>query len=129
MAAVTHTIKGTLDGLQVSGGTRITYLGPTKANNPGDLIRGFRVNPDGTGDIIVKIDKSAALLDIKIFQEDSFSAGTAPTGYYKYFNIAKAGKGKGAIAVTVSEATKDYVVLLTFDDYSEASYVGSVVVP
>ena len=127
--AGTRTIKGTLDRLQVSGGTEITYLGPTAANNPGDLIRGFRVNPDGTGDIIVKIDKSAALLDIKIFQEDSFSAGTAPTGYYKYFNIAKAGKGKGVIGVTVTDAAKNYVVLLTFDDYSEASYIGSVVVP
>ena len=127
--AGTRTIKGTLDRLQVSGGTEITYLGPTAANNPGDLIRGFRVDPDGTGDIIVKIDKSAALLDIKIFQEDSFSAGTAPTGYLKYCNIAKAGKEKGVIAVTVTDASKDYVVLMTFDDYSEASYVGSVVVP
>lgn len=127
--AVTRTIKGTLDRLQVSGGTEITYLGPTKANNPGDLIRGFRIDPSGTGDIIVKIDKSAALLDIKIFQEDNYSAGTAPTGYYKYFNIAKAGKGKGVIGVTVTSAAVNYVVLLTFDDYSEASYVGSVVVP
>jgi len=127
--AGTRTIKGTLDRLQISAGTEITYLGPTKANNPGDLIRGFRVNPDGTGNIIVKIDSSAALLDIKIFQEDSFASGTAPTGYLKYCNIAKAGKGKGVIGVTVTDATKNYVVLLTFDDYSEASYVGSVVVP
>jgi hypothetical protein len=127
--AVTRTIKGTLDKLQVSGGSEITYLGPTAAGNVGDLTRAFRVNPASTGDLIVKIDKSAALLNIEIFQEDSFTAGTAPTGYYKYFDIAKAGKGKGAVAVTVTNAAKDYVVLMSFDDYSEASYVGSVVVP
>jgi hypothetical protein len=127
--AVTRTIKGTLDRLQVSAGTEITFLGPTTAGNVGDLTRGFRVNPAATGDIIVKIDKSAALIDIEIFREDSYSAGSAPTGYYRYFNIAKAGKGKGAIAVTVTDATKDYIVLMSFDDYSEASYTGSVVIP
>jgi hypothetical protein len=127
--AVTRTIKGTLDKLQVSGGSEITFLGATAAGNVGDLTRAFRVNPASTGDLIVKIDKSAALLTIEIFQEDSYTAGSAPTGYYKYFDIAKAGKGKGAVAVTVTNAAKDYVVIMAFDDYSEASYVGSVVVP
>jgi hypothetical protein len=127
--AVTRTIKGTLDKLQVSGGSEITFLGPTTTGNTGDLIRGFRVNPAATGDIIVKIDKSAALIDLEIFQEDAYNTGSAPTGYQKFFNVAKAGKGKGAIAVTVTNAAKDYVVLLTFDDYTEASYIGSVVVP
>jgi len=127
--AVTRTIKGTLDNLQVSAGSEITYLGPTVAGNVGDLIRGFRVNPASTGDIIVTIDKSDALLNLEIFQEDAYNTGSAPTGYQKIFNIGKAGKGKGAIAVTVSDASKNYVVLLTFDDYTVASYVGSVVVP
>jgi hypothetical protein len=127
--AVTRTIKGTLNNLQVSGGSEITYLGPTAAGNVGDLVRGFRVNPASTGDIIVKIDKSAALIDIEIFQEDAYNTGSAPTGYQKFFNVAKAGKGKGAIAVTVSNAAKDYVVLLTFDSYADAEYIGSVVVP
>ena len=127
--AVTRTIKGTLNNLQVSAGTEITYLGPTAAGNVGDLTRGFRVNPASTGDIIIKIDKSAALIDLEIFQEDAYNTGSAPTGYQKFFNVAKAGKGKGAIAVTVSDASKNYVVLLTFDDYTEASYVGAVVVP
>jgi hypothetical protein len=127
--AVTRTIKGTLDKLQVSGGSEITFLGPTTAGNVGDLTRGFRVNPASTGDIIVKIDKSAALIDLEIFQEDAYNTGSAPTGYQKFFNIFKAGKGKGAVGVTVSNAAKDYIVLLTFDDYSEASYTGSVVVP
>ena len=127
--AVTRTIKGTLNNLQVSAGTEITYLGPTAAGNVGDLTRGFRVNPASTGDIIIKIDKSAALIDLEIFQEDAYNTGSAPTGYQKFFNVAKAGKGKGAIAVTVSDASKNYVVLLNFDDYTEASYVGTVVVP
>ena len=127
--AVTRTIKGTLNNLQVSAGSEITYLGPTLAGNVGDLVRGFRINPASTGDIIVKIDKSSALIDLEIFQEDAYNTGSAPTGYQKFFNIFKAGKGKGAVAVTVSDASKDYVVLLTFDDYSEAAYTGSVVVP
>jgi len=127
--AVTRTIKGTLDKLQVSGGTEITFLGPTTAGNVGDLTRAFRVNPANTGDIIVKIDKSSALIDMEIFQEDSYVAGSAPSGYVKFFNIFKAGKGKGAVGITVTNAAKDYIVLLTFDDYSEASYTGSVVVP
>ena len=42
---------------------------------------------------------------------------------------AKDGKGKGVVAVTVSNAGKDYVVLLRTDGYSEVSYNGSVVVP
>lgn len=126
----TRTIKGTLNNLQLSTGTtEITYLGPTLAGNAGDLIRGFRVNPSTTGDIIVRIDKSSSLLDIEIFQEDAYNTSNAPTGYQKIFNIDKAGKGKGAVAVTVTNAAKDYVVLLTFDDYTEASYVGTVVVP
>ena len=47
----------------------------------------------------------------------------------KFFDIAKAGKGKGAVGVTVTNAAKNYVVLLELDGYSEVSYNGSVVVP
>jgi hypothetical protein len=125
----TRTIKGTLNNLQVNAGSEITYLGPTVAGNVGDLIRGFRVNPGSTGDITVTINKSTALLDIEIFQEDAYNTGNAPTGYQKIFNIDKAGKGKGAVGVTVTNAAKDYVVLLTFDSYADAEYVGTVVVP
>lgn len=126
----TRTIKGTVNNLSVSGGSEITYLGTTTANkDPGINIRGFRVNPSNTGDIIVKIAKSSALLTMEIFQEDSYSSGSAPTGYRKFFDVAKAGKDKGAVAVTVTNATKDYVVLLEFDDYAEFSYVGTVDVP
>ena len=88
-----RTIKGNLDRLEISGGSEITYLGPTTAGNVGDLTRGFRVNPSTTGDIIVVVDKSDGLIDMEIFQEDSFTAGSAPSGYFKYFNVAKAGKG------------------------------------
>ena len=125
----TRTIKGTLNNLQVNAGSEITYLGPTVAGNVGDLISGFRVNPGSTGDITVTINKSTALLDIEIFQEDAYNTGNAPTGYQKIFNIDKAGKGKGAVGVTVTNAAKDYVVLLTFDSYADAEYVGTVVVP
>ena len=58
---------------------------------------------------------------------------THPKGYammlQKYVEMVKDGKGKGVVAVTVSNAGKDYVVLLRTDGYSEVSYNGSVVVP
>ena len=126
----TRTIKGTLDTFQVDSGSDVTYLGNTAANNTGGTnIRGFRVNPSSTGDIIVKIDRSSGVNTIQIFQEDDFPAGTSPSGYKKFSNIARDGKGKGAVAVTVTNAAKDYVVLLTLDGYSEVSYNGSVEVP
>jgi len=126
----TRTIKGTLDTFQVDTGSEITYLGNTTASNTGGTnIRGFRVNPSSTGDIIVKIDRSSGIGTIQIFQEDDFPAGAAPSGYKKFSNIIKDGKGKGAVAVTVTNAAKNYVVLLTVDGYSEVSYNGSVEVP
>ena len=126
----TRTIKGTLDTFSVSGGSEITYLGSTSAASSGGInIRGFRVNPGSTGDIIVKLDSTVGINTMEIFQEDAYTAGSAPTGYTKFSNIAKNGKGKGAVAVTVTNAAKDYVVLLELDGYSEVKYTGSVVVP
>ena len=125
----TRTIEATLDKFSVDAGSEITYLGPTAAGNKGDAVRGFRVNPGNTGDIKVTIDKSEGVNTIQIFQEDAFGTGNAPTGYHKFFDIAKAGKGKGAVGVTVTNAAKNYVVLLELDGYSEVSYNGSVVVP
>jgi hypothetical protein len=127
--AVTRTIKGTLDRLVVNAGTEITYLGPTASGDRGDLIRGFRVSPAGTGNIIVNIDRSNNLVDISIFQEDNFNGSSAPTGYLRYFNVVKAGKEKGAVAAAVTNATKKYIVLLKFDNYSDASYSGNVTIP
>jgi hypothetical protein len=126
----TRTIKGTLDTFSKDAGTEITYLGTTSAATTGGInIRGFRINPSGTGDIIVKIDSSTGINTMEIFQEDAYTAGNAPTGYTKFSNIVKNGKGKGAVAVTVTNAAKDYVVLLELDGYSEVKYTGSVVVP
>lgn len=126
----TRTIKGTLDTFSVDAGSEITYLGNTTAGSSGGLdIRAFRVNPSSTGDIIVTIDRSSGITTMEIFQEDSFGAGSAPTGYTKFSNIEKNGKGKGAVAVTVTDASKDYVVLLNLGGYSEVSYNGRVVVP
>lgn len=126
----TRTIKGTLDNFSVSGGSEITYLGSTSAATSGGInIRGFRVNPSTTGDIIVTLNSSVGVNTVEIFQEDAYTAGTAPTGYTKFTNIAKSGKGKGAVAVTVTNAAKDYVVLMELDGYSEVQYSGSVVVP
>ena len=125
----TRTIEGTLDTLSIDAGTEITYLGATAAGNSGEALRGFRVNPGNTGDIVVTIDKSSGIDNMEIFQEDDFAAGSAPTGYSKYANIVKDGKGKGVVGVTASNASKDYIVLLRTDGYSEVSYNGTVVVP
>ena len=125
----TRTIEATLDKFSVDAGSEITYLGPTAAGNKGDATRGFRVNPSGTGDIKVTLDRSEGVNTIQIFQEDAFSSGDAPSGFQKFFDISKAGKGKGAVGVTVTNAAKNYVVLLQLDGYSEVSYNGSVVVP
>ena len=125
-----RTIKGTLDTFTVDAGSEVTYLGNTAAGSTGGLaIRAFRVNTGSTGNIIVKIDKYSSINTMEIFQEDAYTGGTAPAGYQKFTNIAKDGKGKGAVAVTVSDASKDYVVLLNLDGYSEVSYIGSVDVP
>ncbi len=124
----TRTFEGTLDTFTAEG-SEVTYLGPTAAGNTGDAVRGFRVNPGGTGDIKVTVDRSNSVNTVEIFQEDTYSAGSAPTGYKKFSNIAEAGKGKGAVGVTVTDASKNYVVLLTLDGYSEVSFGGNVVVP
>jgi hypothetical protein len=126
----TRIIKGTLDTFSVDAGTEVVYLGNTSASSSGGInIRGFRVNPTTTGDIIVTIDRSSGIEHIEIFQEDAYQTSDAPTGYLKFNNIIKNGKGKGVVAVTVTDASKDYVVLLTLDGYSEVNYNGSVVVP
>jgi len=126
----TRTIKGTLDTFQVDAGSEITYLGNTSAGSTGGLnIRAFRVNPGSTGDITVTLTVTSGIDTMEIFQEDSYTAGSAPTGYTKFSNIVKSGKGKGAVGVTVSDASKNYVVLLRLDGYSEVQYTGSVVVP
>ena len=125
----TRTIEATLDSFSVDAGSEITYLGATAAGNPGESIRGFRINPGSTGDITVTLDKTNSVNTVEIFQEDEYGTGSAPTGYSKYANIAKDGKGKGVVGVTVTNAAKNYVVLLNLDGYSEVSYNGTVVVP
>tara|TARA_R100001440_G_scaffold39977_1_gene59592 strand:- start:6629 stop:7012 length:384 start_codon:yes stop_codon:yes gene_type:complete len=125
----TRTITGTLDTFSVDGGSEISYVGGSTTGDRSDDVRGFEVNPGGTGDIIVNILKSSGIRSVQIFQKDAFATGNAPTGYQKFFDIEKAGKGKGAVGVTVTNAAKDYVVLLAYDGYSEVSYKGTVVVP
>ena len=125
----TRRINGTLDTFSVDSGSEITYVGGSTTGDKSDDVRGFEVNPGGTGNIIVNLEKTSGIRNVQIFQKDAFDAGSAPTGYQKFFDIEKAGRGKGAIGVTVTNAAKDYVVLLELDGYSEVSYNGSVVVP
>ena len=124
----TRTISGTLDTLE-SDGAEITYVGSTAACDRSENIRGFRVNPSGTGDIIVKLDRSTGVKSIEIFQEDVYAGSSAPSGYTGFSNIEQSGKGKGACAMTVTNAAKDYLVILKTDGYSEVTFGGTVDVP
>jgi hypothetical protein len=126
----TLTFQGTQDTFTASG-SELVYKGDALPGSTGTLSQcAFLVNPGSTGDIIVKIDRSVGIETIEIFQDDDYTAGNPPTGYQKFFNIAKAGKDKGVVAVTVTNAAKNYIVLMTTpDSYSEISYNGSVVVP
>ena len=124
----TRTISGTLDTLEHEG-TEITYKGSTDACDRSENIRGFLVNPGATGDIIVKLDRSVGVKSIEIFQEDVYAGSTAPTGYTGFSDVEQNGKGKGAVAMTVSNASKNYLVILKTDGYSEVSFGGTVDVP
>ena len=125
----TRRITGTLDTFSVDSGSEITYVGGATTGDKSDDVRGFEVNPGSTGNIIVNLEKTSGIRTLQIFQKDAFGTGSAPTGYKKFFDIDKAGKGKGVVGVTVTNAAKDYVVLLTYDGYSEVSYNGTVDVP
>jgi|TARA_R100001510_G_C7483274_1_gene94321 hypothetical protein len=125
----TRRITGTLDTFSVDTGSEITYVGGSTTGDKSDDVRGFEVNPGTTGNIIVNIEKSSGIRTVQIFQKDAFATGDAPTGYKKFFDIDKAGRGKGAVGAVVTNASKDYVVLLTYDGYSEVSYLGTVDVP
>jgi hypothetical protein len=41
-----------------------------------------------------------------------YAGSTAPTGYTGFSNVEQNGKGKGAVAMTVSNAAKNYLVIL-----------------
>ena len=48
---------------------------------------------------------------------------------YAFSNVEQSGKGKGAVAMTVTNAAKNYLVILKTDGYSEVSFGGTVDVP
>ena len=124
----TRTISGTLATLEHEG-SEITYKGSTDACDRSENIRGFQVNPSSTGDIIVKLDRSIGIKSMEIFQEDVYAGSSAPSGYTGFSNVEQNGKGKGAVAMTVSNAAKNYLVILKTDGYSEVSFGGTVDVP
>ncbi len=114
----TRRINGTLDTFSVDAGSEISYVGGSTTGDKSDDVRGFEVNPGSTGNIIVNLEKTSGIRDVQIFQKDAFDGSSSP-----------AGRGKGAVGITVTNASKDYVVLLTYDGYSEVSYNGTVDVP
>ena len=67
----TRKISGTLDTFE-SDGAEITYVGSTDACDRSENIRGFRVNPGNTGDIIVKIDRSTGVKSVEMDNSGRF---------------------------------------------------------
>ena len=104
-------------------------MGGSTTGDKSDDVRGFEVNPGSTGNIIVNLEKTSGIRNVQIFQKDAFDGSSSPAGYQRFFDIEKAGRGKGAVGIAVTNASKDYVVLLTYDGYSEVSYNGTVDVP
>ena len=49
----TRRINGTLDTFSVDAGSEISYVGGSTTGDKSDDVRGFEVNPGGTGNIIV----------------------------------------------------------------------------
>jgi hypothetical protein len=126
----TRRISGTRDTLSIDSGSEITYLGSTAADQSGGSnIRGFRINPSTTGDVTVTLDNTYGVNKLEIFQESSYTGSSAPTGYKTVANIAKDGKNKGVVGITVTNAALDYIVLVTLEGGSECTYGGSVVLP
>ena len=66
---------------------------------------------------------------MEIFQEAVYAGSSAPSGYTGFSNIEQNGKGKGAVAMTVSNNTKNYLVIFKTDGYSEVTFGGTVDVP
>jgi hypothetical protein len=95
-------IHGTLDTFNVDTGSEITYKGPGAGIDRGLNIRSFEINPAGTGNHIVKLLRSTGIVSMEIFQDDSYTA---------------------------ADASKNYLVQLTLDGYSEISYDILVEIP
>ena len=124
----TRTFSGTLDTLEHEG-SEMTYKGSTDACDRSENIRGFQVNPSSTGDIIVNLNRSTGIKSMEIFQEDVYAGSSAPSGYTGFSNVEQSGKGKGAVAMTVTNAAKNYLVIFKTDGYSEVTFGGTVDVP
>ena len=64
----TRRINGTLDTFSVDSGSEITYVGGSTTGDKSDDVRGFEVNPGGTGNIIVNLEKTSGIRNVQIFQ-------------------------------------------------------------
>ena len=74
-------------------------------------------------------DSRRSVKSVEIFQEDDYAGSSAPTGYTGFSDIEQSGKGKGACAMTVTNAAKNYLVIFKTDGYSEVTFGGTVDVP
>ena len=83
----TRRINGTLDTFSVDSGSGITYVGGATTGDKSDDVRGFEVNPGGTGNIIVNLEKTSGIRNVQIFQKDAFDGSSSPSGYQRFFDI------------------------------------------
>ena len=77
----------------------------------------------------MNLEKTSGIRDVQIFQKDAFDGSSSPAGYQRFFDIGKAGRGKGAVGITVTNASRDMLFYSHMMGYSEVSYNGTVEVP
>jgi hypothetical protein len=116
----------------------IQYLGvlPQGTNNgvsnpTGSNVRGFQITTTGsaaTNLVSFTVAKSNRLLTMNLFLSTNFNGASTYTGYQPFFDVVKAGRDKGAVGVTAANSSV-YIVMLKFDDYADASYIGTVSAP
>ena len=68
----------------LNAGSEISYVGGSTTGDKSDDVRGFEVNPGGTGNIIVNLEKTSGIRDVQIFQKDAFDGSSSPTGYQRF---------------------------------------------
>ena len=65
----TRRINGTLDTFSVDSGSEITYVGGSTTGDKSDDVRGFEVNPGGTGNIIVNLERHQVFAMFRYFKK------------------------------------------------------------
>ena len=83
----TRRINGTLDTFSVDTGSEITYVGGSTTGDKSDDVRGFEVNPGGTGIPKIFISARFAPLPPSKFFISALPSALPSPNRYTYFTI------------------------------------------